>query len=201
MKNLVLAGLLVFSVASFAKDKAAAETWNIDTAHSSAKFKIKHMTISTVSGAIGNVQGAFTLEDPKNVKTLKMEANLDMKTINTNDAKRDEHLRNPDFFDAAKYPTMKFVSKEIVPTSGGKFKVVGDLTIKDVTKPVTLESDGLTPAVKDPWGNEKRGFAAKGKINRKDWGITYNKKLDSGGWIIGEDVNIEIEVELEKKKS
>lgn len=171
--------------------------WVTDQAHSSAHFKIKHMMISNVTGDITGVDAKIDLNE-KDITKSTVEATLDVKTINTNNAKRDDHLRNPDFFDAAKYPAIKFVSKKIAKAGKDQLKVSGDLTIRDITKQVTLDVTGPTAGFKDPWGNMKRGLSASTKINRKDFGLTWNKALETGGVVVGEDVKIEIELELQQ---
>lgn len=178
----------------------AADTWKIDPEHSTARFQVRHLMISNVSGEITGINGKFTMNGD-DVKTLTMDGTLDMKSLTTHSAKRDEHLRSDDFFGTAKFPTMKFKSKKVTDVAGDSFKVVGDLTIKDKTKEVTLDSKGFTPTVKDPWGNTKRGFMATTTINRKDWGITWNKTLDGGGVAVGDDVNVTIEFELQKEEA
>ena len=171
--------------------------WVSDQAHSSAHFKIKHMMISNVTGDITGVDAKIDLNE-KDITKSTVEATLDLKTINTNNAKRDEHLRSPDFFDTTKFPTIKFVSKKIAKVGKDQLKVSGDLTIRDISKPVTLDVTGPTAGFKDPWGNMKRGLSASTKINRKDFGLTWNKALETGGVVVSEDVKIEIELELQQ---
>jgi polyisoprenoid-binding protein YceI len=181
-----------------AANSFALDTWKIDAEHSTARFQVRHLMISNVSGEITGISGKFTMNGD-DVKSLTMDGTLDMKTLTTHSTKRDEHLRSDDFFATNKYPTMKFKSKKVTDVAGDSFKVVGDLTIKDKTKEVTLDSKGFTPTVKDPWGNTKRGFTATTTINRKDWGINWNKTLDGGGVAVGDDVNVTIEFELQKE--
>lgn len=198
---LFIAGAITASAPAF-----AAETWEIDASHSTARFKIKHMMISNVSGEITGMKGTFTTEG-KDITKLTTDVTLDATTINTNNAKRDEHLKSADFFDIAKHPNITFKSKKVTKGKGKTFKIVGDLTMHGVTKEVTLEDAALTDALKDPWGNMRRGFTAKTKINRKDYGLTWNKALETGGVVVGETTDIELEVELtqptkiEEKKS
>jgi polyisoprenoid-binding protein YceI len=174
---------------------AQAKTWDIDSSHSTTRFKIQHLTISKVSGEITGIKGKIDI-DPKDVTKTKAEASIDASTVNTNDKKRDEHLKGSDFFDVKKFPAMTFKSKKIVKGDGGKFQLVGDLTLRGVTKEITLDSDGFSATVKDPWGNEKMAFSAKGAINRMDFGMTWNKALDKGGLVLGEKADIEVEFEL-----
>jgi len=187
--------LLVASAVTFSASSFAAETWEVDAAHSTARFKIKHMMISNVSGEITGMKGTFTT-DGKNLTKLVADVTLDTATINTNNAKRDAHLKSPDFFDAAKNPTITFKSKKVTKGKGKTFKVVGDLTVHGVTKEVTLENAELTDALKDPWGNMRRAFTARTKINRKDFGLTWNKALETGGVVVGETADIELELEM-----
>jgi polyisoprenoid-binding protein YceI len=189
--------VLAMVAALIASNGFALETWKIDPDHSSARFQVRHLMISNVSGEITGINGKF-LMNGDDVKSLTVEATLDMKTLTTHHGKRDEHLRSDDFFSTNKFPTMKFKSKKITDVAGDTFKVVGDLTIRDKTKEVTLDSKGFSATVKDPWGNTKRGFLATTTINRKDWGIVWNKTLDGGGVAVGDDVNVTIELELQR---
>lgn len=177
--------------------QAMSAVWVSDQAHSAAHFKVKHMMVANVNGDITGVDAKIDLNE-KDITKSTVEATLDVGTINTNNAKRDEHLRSPDFFDTQKYPTMKFVSKKVVKSGKDELKVTGDLTIRGVTKQVTLEVEGPTQAFKDPWGNMKRGLNAETKINRKDFGLTWNKALETGGVVVGDEVKIEIELELQQ---
>jgi len=137
--------------------------------------------------------------DDQNITHLKVEVFIDAASINTGHAQRDEHLRGPDFFEVTKYPTITFVSKKVIKTEPNRLKVVGDLTIHGVTREITVDVEGPTPEVKDPWGNFRRGATATAKINRRDFGLTWNKVLDSGGLVVGDEVNIYVEVELVRK--
>jgi polyisoprenoid-binding protein YceI len=172
--------------------------FEIDSAHSSANFAVKHMMVSTVRGSFGKTTGKVNIDD-KDITKSTVEAVIDATTINTNEPKRDEHLRAPDFFDVAKYPTITFKSTK-VEKAGENLKVTGDLTMHGVTKPVTLTAEGFTTEAKDPWGNIKRGGVATTKINRKDFGLTYNAVLETGGVAVGEEVSITLDLELNKKK-
>lgn len=174
---------------------AATETWEVDATHATGRFKIKHLMISNVSGEVTGMKGTFTTDD-KDVTKTTAEVTLDATTINTNNAKRDEHLKSEDFFNTAKFPTITFKSKKVAKGKGGKFKMTGDFTMHGVTKEVTLEDAELTSAMKDPWGNTRRAFTAKTKINRKDFGLTWNKVLETGGVAVGETADVELEVEM-----
>jgi polyisoprenoid-binding protein YceI len=193
MKRTALALLVLILV----KPAFAHEAWTIEGDHSAARFRIKHLMISTVAGEVMGLKGKVELDDKK-IQTL--EATLDAKTISTNNKKRDDHLRSPDFFDTAKYPNIAFKSKK-VEEAGGKWKISGDLTLHGVTKEVTFESEGVTDAIKDPWGNTRRGLVATTKIDRNDFGIKWNKTLDAGGLALGNEVDITVETELVAPKA
>lgn len=177
---------------------AFATEYVIDSAHSAANFSVKHMMVSTVRGSFGKVTGTANL-DEKDLTKSSIEAVIDAASINTNEPKRDEHLRAADFFDTAKYPTITFKSNKVTKAGKG-FKVAGDLTMHGVTKPVVLDVEGFTTESKDPWGNLKRGGSATTKINRKDFGLTWNSAIETGGVAVGEEVAITIDLELNKKQ-
>jgi polyisoprenoid-binding protein YceI len=175
-----------------------AATWQMDPGHSSFQFKIRHLTVSNVKGDFSKFQGVAIIDD-QDVTHLEVEVTIDAASVNTGHAQRDEHLRGPDFFDVTKYRTITFVSKKVIKTDTNRLKVIGDLTIRGVTREITVDVEGPTPEVKDPWGNFRRGATATAKINRRDFGITWNKVLDTGGLVVGDEVNIYIEVELFRK--
>ncbi len=176
---------------------AASDEWTIDPMHSAAHFSIKHMMISTVRGGFGKVTGTVNY-DGKNLAKAKVNANIDAKTINTGEEKRDEHLRGKDFFETEKFPNITFKTTSIKPKGKGKFTMTGDLTMHGVTKPVALAVEGPSQEIKDKQGNRKVGFSATGTINRKDFGVTYNSVLDGGGVALGEEVPITLDIELSK---
>jgi polyisoprenoid-binding protein YceI len=176
---------------------ALAGDWDVDSSHSAAQFGVKHMMISTVRGSFEKMTGTVKVDD-KDVTKSVIDITIDAKSINTRDAKRDEHLRTPDFFDVAKHPSITFKSKKIEKAAGNKLKITGDLTMRGVTKPVTLTAEVSNP-VKSPWGQTVRGVSASGKINRKDWGLTWNKVLEAGGVAVGEEVELQIDAELVQK--
>jgi polyisoprenoid-binding protein YceI len=178
---------------------ALAAEYEIDSAHSGAQFSVKHMMVSNVRGAFSKVTGKANI-DEKDLTKSTVEASIDASTINTNEPKRDEHLRSPDFFDVAKYPTITFKSTK-VEQAGQNLKVTGDLTLHGVTKPVVLDVEGFTSEAKDPWGNTKRGGTATTKINRKDFGLGWNKVLETGGVAVGEEIAITLDLELNKKQA
>lgn len=177
---------------------ATASTWRIDPDHTNIQFTVRHMMISNVKGVFHKFNGQFEIDD-KDITGSKASAVIDVASIDTGIEKRDEDLRSPNFFDMAKYPTMTFTSKKIVRTGANRFKMTGDLTIHGVTRKVVLDMEGLETVVKDPWGNMRRGANLTTKINRKDFGLTYNKLLETGGMVVGEEVKINIEVEIIKK--
>jgi polyisoprenoid-binding protein YceI len=176
---------------------AFASTWEIDSSHSSAQFAVKHMMVSNVRGTFGKTAGTVNLDD-KDITKSTIEATIDAATINTNEPKRDEHLKSPDFFDVAKYPTITFKSTKVAK-AGKNLNVTGDLTMHGVTKPVTLAVEGPTPETKDAWGNVRRGAVATTKIKRSDFGLTWNKALEAGGVAVGDEVTITLDLEVTKK--
>jgi polyisoprenoid-binding protein YceI len=179
---------------------AHATTWNIDSAHSSAQFAIRHLMVSTVRGTMGKVSGTVNLDDGDVTKS-SVEATIDVSGIDTREPKRDQHLKSPDFFDVAKYPTITFTSKKVEKVSDTKYKVTGDLTIKGKTKEVVLDIEGSTKPMTDPNGNPKLGGVAHATINRQDFGVSWNNALDGGGFVLGDDVEITIDLELGQKKA
>jgi polyisoprenoid-binding protein YceI len=176
---------------------AFASTWDIDSAHAAANFSVRHMTISNVHGTLGKVTGKVMLDDADVTKST-IEAAIDVKGVNTKEQRRDDHLRSKDFFDAQKFPTITFKSTKI-EKAGDQLMVTGDLTIHGVTKPVTLET-AVTNEVKNPFSKATtRGVTASAKINRKDFGLSWNVALEAGGLLVGDEVAIEIEAELIKQ--
>jgi polyisoprenoid-binding protein YceI len=173
---------------------AQAATWKIDRSHSVAAFKVRHLMVTNVNGTISGLQGTVDLDETDLTKS-KVVATLDAATINTGDQKRDDHLRSPDFLNIAKNPLIKFESKSIAK-DGDKLKLTGALTLNGVTKDVVLDVEAPTAAVKSPMGDNRRGLSATTKINRKDFGITWNKSLDGGGVLVGEDVGIQLDLQL-----
>jgi len=172
-------------------------TWQIDPDHSSFQFKIRHLMVSNVKGGFTKPTGTVIMDD-QDEANLKVELMIDAASIDTGHAKRDEHLKSPDFFDAAKHPTITFVSKKVTKAASG-IKVTGDLTIRGMTKEVTVDVEGPTPVVKDPRGAFRRGASGHTRINRRDFGIAWNRVLDTGGVVIGDEVDIYVEVELVQK--
>lgn len=167
--------------------------WNIDTAHTSVGFVARHLGLSKVRGQFGSFRGEVE-GDPTDITTAKGWFEVEMASIDSGNADRDAHLKSADFFDVEKYPTMRFVSKRI-EGSGDTFKVVGDLTIKDVTKEVVLDYEHGGD-VTDPFGNRKIGGTLTGTIKRSEWGLTWNVPLESGGWLVSDNVKIEIDLQV-----
>lgn len=197
MKSIVRAALAaLFLVPTLALGQVS--TWAFDPAHSHASFVVSHMVVAKVRGEFGKMTGTLTL-DEKDITRSKVEATIDATTIDTREPKRDEHLRSPDFFDVAKYPTITFRSTKVERAGKDRLKVTGDLTMRGVTKPVTLDVTGPTDTIRDPWGNVKRGASATTKLNRQDFGVSWSRTLDSGGLVVGNEVNVEIELELVKQ--
>lgn len=176
---------------------AFAATWNIDPEHSNVGFKVRHLMVSNVKGSFEKNSGVVDIND-KDITKSKVEVTIDTASINTSVQKRDEHLRSADFFDVATYPTITFVSKKVAKAGKEKLKVTGDLTLHGVTKEVVLDVEGPSKESKDPWGNLRRGASATTKINRKDFGLVWNKALETGGVVVGEEVTISLEIEMIK---
>jgi polyisoprenoid-binding protein YceI len=184
-------------MSTFATPQVSTTTWNIDATHSAAEFKVKHMMISNVKGHFGKVTGVLNL-DESDLSKSTVQATIDASSIETRDAQRDAHLKSADFLDVEKFPSMSFKSSEITLVRDGELAVEGDLTIRDTTRKVRFEVEGPTPPTKDPWGNTRVGISATTKINRKDFGLTWNAALETGGLLVGEDVTITIEAEFIK---
>jgi polyisoprenoid-binding protein YceI len=177
---------------------AQTSTWNIDPAHSTAQFTVRHLAISNVTGSFTKVTGSVVL-DEKDITQSQASASIDVNSIDTRVEARDKDLKSPHFFEVEKYPTIEFKSKQVV-NSGGKLQLIGDLTIHGTTREVTLDVDGPTPALTDPWGNWRRGISATTAINRKDFNLTYNNLLKTGEAVVGDNVKIQIDAEIVKKK-
>ena len=178
---------------------AIAETWNIDPAHTVAGFTVRHLMISNVTGVFEATKGTieYTIGDPN---TVKADVTIETKSVNTRIARRDDDLRSDNFFNAEKFPNITFKSKRVQNVKPGAFELVGDLTIRDVTKEVVLKVEGPTPPIKDPQGNRRVGAAASTTINRKEFNINYNRLLEAGGVVVGDEVKINLEIEAIEKK-
>jgi polyisoprenoid-binding protein YceI len=172
--------------------------YDIDASHSSATFKVRHLMVANVRGELGQITGRVVI-DEADLSRSSVEATIDTTAINTRDEKRDAHLRSPDFFDVEKYPTVTFRSKRVAVGKGHQLEVTGDLTIHGVTREATLNIEPLSPEVRDPWGNLKRGISATARLNRKDFGVSWNAALDGGGLLVGDEVAVTLEVELGRR--
>ena len=184
--------LVLAAVLALAAPAVRADTYEIDASHSQVGFRIKHL-VGKVPGRFTGFSGTIDFT-PGKPESWKVDAKIDPATINTDNAKRDGHLKAPDFFDVAKFPGMSFKSTKVTDVKGEKAKLHGDLTMHGVTKAVVLDLE-LGGTAKDPYGNTRAGFTATGTINRKDFGITYNAVLDNGGLMLGEDVAISLDIE------
>jgi polyisoprenoid-binding protein YceI len=176
---------------------ALAADYNIDSAHTAAQFSVRHLMVSNVRGSFKKVAGKVVF-DEANPSATVVQATIDVSTVDTGEPARDTHLKSPDFFDLAKYPTMTFVSRSASRTGQG-LDVSGDLTLHGVTKPVVLHVSGMTPEIKDPWGMLRRGATATTVINRQDFGLVWNKNLDGGGVVVGDEVTITLDIEAARK--
>jgi polyisoprenoid-binding protein YceI len=200
MKSIVSRIALTAGLAAALSLPAAAATsnWQIDPAHSSAQFSVRHMAISTVRGAFSKVSGSVVFDD-KDISKSTIDVTIDANSVDTRVPDRDNDLRSEKFFDVAHYPSITFKSKKVEQIAPGKLKVTGDLTIRSTTKEVVLDVEGPTVPMKDPWGNTRVAANATAKINRQDFGVKWNATLDNGGVVVGDDVSIVIDVELVKK--
>jgi polyisoprenoid-binding protein YceI len=183
---------------STAPTAASAATFTIDPAHSSAGFKIRHLMVAYIRGGFAGVTGDVVF-DPANPANTKINASIDANTLHTHDEKRDAHVKGADFFDVAKYPNITFVSKRVVPDGKYQWKVTGDLTLRGVTKEITLDVESAPAEAKDPWGNLRSGASAEAVIKRSEFGLAFNAPLETGGFMLGDDVHIHVDVELIKK--
>ena len=191
---------IVSAISLFASLSALAQTstWNIDPAHSTAQFTVRHLAISNVTGNFTKVTGSVVLNE-KDIAQSQVSASIDVSSVDTRVEARNKDLKSPNFFDVEKYPTIEFKSKRIV-SGGGKLQVIGDLTIHGTTREVTLDVDGPTPELSDPWGNSRRGISATATIDRKDFNLVYNNLLKTGEAVVGDNVKIQIDAEMVKKK-
>ena len=173
-------------------------TYQIDSAHTHAQFEVRHLMISNVKGDFDKVTGTVTINDSDH-SLSGIDVTIDVASISTREPQRDAHLKSPDFFDVEKFPTITFVSKEVVKSGDDSFEVVGDLTIHGVTKTIDLDVEDVTPEVKDPYGLLRRGASAKATILRSDFGLKYNAVLEAGGVAIGDEVHITIDTEFTRQ--
>ncbi|TDL31474.1 polyisoprenoid-binding protein [Jeotgalibacillus sp. S-D1] len=170
--------------------------WAVDAVHSSVDFSVKHMMISRVKGSFKDFS-AEVEADVQDLSTASISFRIDVNTIDTRNEDRDNHLRSADFFDVEKFPAITFTSTDVKKTDDDEYELIGDVTIKDVTKKetFTVEYEG---SGKDPWGNEKIGFSVNGKLNRKDYGLTWNQALETGGVLVGEDIKINLQIQAQQ---
>jgi polyisoprenoid-binding protein YceI len=189
----LLLALVAFAAA--APSFAELKEWRIDGAHSYVGFKVRHMMVSWVRGQFAGVSGTLA-HDPTDIAKTKVTVEIDANSINTANERRDKHLRSADFFDVEKFPKISFVSKKVAGDPQSGLKLIGDLTLHGVTKEVTLDVEGPAPAVADGRGGEKSGVTASGKINRSEFGLTWNRALEAGGVTVSDEVTLEIEAEL-----
>jgi polyisoprenoid-binding protein YceI len=174
---------------------APASSWELDPAHTAVQFAIRHLMVSTVRGRFDDVKGTVTLDEADPTKS-SVAATIEAASIDTGNAKRDAHLREPDFLDVARYPQITFTSKRVAAAGENRWKVTGDLTLHGVTKEVVLDVEGSPKPTSDGRGNPKLGGIATTKIKRSDFGVTWNKPLDMGGVVLGDELNVTIDVEL-----
>ncbi|MBU1368374.1 MAG: YceI family protein [Bacteroidetes bacterium] len=194
MKKSVLSIALML-LAGFAFSQST--NWKIDHAHSNVTFEVDHMVVSTVTGKFQEFEGDIK-SDKDDFSDAKISFTIQAASVNTNNEKRDNHLRDEDFFEVATYPTIEFVGKKLVPVSGKKYTITGDLTMHGVTKEIELDVK-YNGTIKDPWGNIRAGFKVSGELNREDYGLTWNNALEAGGVLVGEEVEIQINLELVKE--
>ena len=173
--------------------QTAVSTWNIDASHSIAEFAVKHMMISTVKGRFATLEGAIEV-DEANPLASSVTASIDVASIDTKDEQRDAHLRSDDFFNAEKFPKITFASKRVERVDADNYRVIGDLTIRDVTKEVVLDTE-FGGQVADPWGNQRAGFMATTQVNRKEFGLKWNNLLETGAVAVGDKVKITLHIE------
>jgi polyisoprenoid-binding protein YceI len=197
MKKLIL-NAAAFAITGFGS-LLAQTNWKIDNSHSKMGFMVTHLMVTETEGKFKIYEGSVQSKSDLDFTDAKIDFSADVNSINTDDEKRDGHLKSPDFFDAEKYPKISFKATSMKPTKVKTTYVLeGDLTMKGVTKKVTLTAVGASKTIKDPWGNTKYGFKVVGKINRKDFGLNWNAALESGGVVVSEEVKIDITVELNK---
>ena len=176
---------------------ASTITWKLDPAHSNAEFKVKHMMISNVKGSFSGLSGTL-IEDTAEPTASRVEASIDIGTVSTGDEQRDAHLKSADFFHQEEHPVMTFQSTKVEKKGDEEYAVTGDLTLHGVTRQVTFAVEGPSAPGKDPWGNTRIGLSAKTKINRKEFGLSWNAALETGGILVGEDVQIELDAQFLK---
>ena len=198
LAKLALAATIAATLA--VSSPAATTTWQIDPAHTAAGFSVKHMMIATVRGQFKGVTGTVNWDD-QDISNSIVDVTIDANTVDTGEPKRDADLKSANFFDVANYPTITFKSTKIERISAAKMKVAGNLTIHGITKPVVLDVEGPSGAIKDPYGKTRVALNATTTVNRMDYGVKWNAKMDGGGIVVGDDVNINIDLEMIKKEA
>jgi polyisoprenoid-binding protein YceI len=192
MKRFIGSTVVLGLLALFSVPVAAAE-WQVDRVHSHIGFTVRHMVVSKVPGEFTDFEGTLDF-DGENFEKATVSFTIQAASITTNNEKRDAHLKSDDFFAVEKYPTLSFVSKKVIPGENGHFQVVGDFTMRGVTKEVTFECE-FNGVIKDPYGNTRAGFSAETEINRQEFGVSWSKSMDAGGLVVSDNVAIAIEVE------
>jgi polyisoprenoid-binding protein YceI len=200
MRNVLRSAVGVLALALVLPVSARAETWVIDPAHTVSGFTVKHLMIANVTGVFELTRGTIEYR-PGDPGSVKADITIEAKSVNTRIGRRDDDLRSDNFFSAEKFPTLAFRSKRVQNVRAEGFDLVGDLTIRDVTREVVLKVDGPTAPIKDPQGNRRVGATASTTINRKDFGIMWNRTIEAGGVVVGDEVKINLEVEAIEKKS
>jgi polyisoprenoid-binding protein YceI len=201
MRTKLGVGVTVMVLALFgtaAPSAAQAQTWTIDSAHSAAQFGVRHMMVSTVRGHFNKMTGTVQW-DGQSLAGAEVDITIDAASIDTREARRDDHLRSADFFDVATYPTITFKSSKIEPAGAGKLKMTGTLTMRGVSKPVVFDIEGPTPVIKAQNGMLRAGATASTTVNRKDFGLTWSRMMDGGGVVVGDEVSITVDVEITRK--
>ena len=192
------AAAVLLAGAAATSASAQSVTWTIDPGHSAAQFTVRHMVVSNVRGEFDGPTGTVTF-DPADLRSLKVDVSFNTKSINTRNADRDKDLRSDLFFDVAKFPKMMFKSRRAEPGAAGHLKLIGDLTIKGVAKEVTLDVEGPTAEIKDIWGEQRIGATATTTIDRRQFGLVYNRMLEGGGAVVGDEVTVTIDIEMTRK--
>ncbi len=194
MKRFVLSAIMILTLGLTAQ----AATWNFDNSHSTIGFSVRHMVISKTTGIFADYSGAVDF-DGANLENASVDITIKMASIDTESEDRDNHLKSPDFLDAEKFPEMTFKSSKIVAGKNNKFEIMGKLTIKGVSKDVTLDAE-FNGVIDDPWGNTRAGFTAETTIDRQDFNVAFDNKLKDGSLVVGDEIEISLEIELVKAK-
>ena len=183
---------------SSATTASNAVTYTIDPSHSSVNFRIRHYMVSNFRGGFSKITGEVIF-DPNNPANTKIDARIDANSLHPSEERRDAHLKGADIFNTAKYPEIRFVSKKVIADGKNQWKITGDLTLRDVTKEITLDVESAGAEAKDPWGNLRTGASSETVIKRSDFGLTFNVPLETGGFMLGDDIHIHVDIELMRK--